>query len=424
MTDKPWCLVLGGGGAKGVYHIGVWKALRELGIEVDAFVGTSIGAIIAALLAGGAEAELEEIGVRMSLERIIALPEGAGQEAPKGPFDLLRSREFIKRILARGGADTTPLRALLERLVNERAVRAGGRDLGIVTLNVSDWKPLEIFIEEIGEGRLVDYLMASAAFPGFVQPLIEGKRFVDGGLHDNVPLDTARSRGYRRIIVSDISGAGRSRRPELEGCQIVYLKNSVERGGTFDFDPPFLASFQELGRLDTLRAFGALEGYSYFLKPEPDIEAAWSASLPPASPEGRRTLPPPPERMAKDRRHLLVTLECAALALGLERIGIYDRASLTSELPARRLAVEERVQALRAELGEGSGRLIRLVQEALDRERFEECPWFYWRLAGGGRAKGAASLLVGALERLFPELPRAEAWIEGGLPPLPYSKKD
>ena len=49
--NRGYCLVLAGGGAKGVYHLGVWKALRELGIEVDAFVGTSIGAVVAGLLA-------------------------------------------------------------------------------------------------------------------------------------------------------------------------------------------------------------------------------------------------------------------------------------------------------------------------------------------------------------------------------------
>jgi len=51
--DKPYCLVLSGGGSKGVYHIGGRRALRDLGVSVHAYVGNSIGSIIAAFLAQG-----------------------------------------------------------------------------------------------------------------------------------------------------------------------------------------------------------------------------------------------------------------------------------------------------------------------------------------------------------------------------------
>jgi predicted acylesterase/phospholipase RssA len=50
-NTRPYCLVLGGGGAKGVYHIGVWRALKELEVPVEAFVGNSIGAIMGAFMA-------------------------------------------------------------------------------------------------------------------------------------------------------------------------------------------------------------------------------------------------------------------------------------------------------------------------------------------------------------------------------------
>ncbi|MDA3955463.1 patatin-like phospholipase family protein, partial [Oceanispirochaeta sp.] len=59
---EKYCLVLSGGGAKGVYHLGAWKALSELGIEVDAFIGNSIGAIVAGFLAQGQTRALENIG--------------------------------------------------------------------------------------------------------------------------------------------------------------------------------------------------------------------------------------------------------------------------------------------------------------------------------------------------------------------------
>ena len=70
-----YCLVLSGGGAKGVYHLGVWNALRELGIEVEAFIGTSIGAVIAGLLAQGGTDSLDGLGDSITVDSIIALPE-------------------------------------------------------------------------------------------------------------------------------------------------------------------------------------------------------------------------------------------------------------------------------------------------------------------------------------------------------------
>lgn len=67
--EMPYGLVLAGGGAKGVYQIGAWKALRELGIAVDCVVGTSVGAMNGALVALGLYDEAEALWKSMSIER-------------------------------------------------------------------------------------------------------------------------------------------------------------------------------------------------------------------------------------------------------------------------------------------------------------------------------------------------------------------
>ena len=266
--DSGYCLVLSGGGAKGVYHIGVWRALKELGIKVDAFVGASIGAIIAGLLAQGADDALAEIGRTITVDSILALPEEFTEEGEiKLDRDSLSAaKDFFRSIMKDKGLDTSPLRGLLAANIDEAALRRSGRDLGVVTVNLSDLEPREVFLDEMEEGSLVDYLMASAAFPGFEQPVIDGKKYVDGGLHDNIPYAMARKRGYRRVIVSDISGAGRNRKPDIEGSLTVYIRNSVGMGGTLDFNRRFLDDFNLLGYLDTMRSFGRLSGYSYFIE--------------------------------------------------------------------------------------------------------------------------------------------------------------
>ena len=229
---EAFCLVLGGGGAKGVYHIGVWRALKKLGIHVDCFIGTSIGAVIAAFLAQGSDEILEQIGHIISLDNILDLPEDFIKNGElKFNLQSLRSLpDFFISVINNRGLDTKPFRQLIESNLDEKALRNSGKDFGVVTINVSDLKHQEVFIEDMEQGSVVDYLLASSAFPGFKNPKIEGKSFIDGGIYDNIPYAMARKRGYRRIIVSDLSGMGRTRKPDIAGCITVYIKNSIDMG--------------------------------------------------------------------------------------------------------------------------------------------------------------------------------------------------
>jgi NTE family protein len=417
---EGYCLVLGGGGAKGVYHIGVWRALRELAIPVDAFVGASIGAIMAGFLAQGLDEALEEIGRTITLDSILALPRELteGGEVKLDHGTLASVRDLFLSTMAKRGLDTSPLRNLLVARLDEGAIRTGGKDLGIVTVNVSDLEPREVFIEDMEPGALVDYLMASAAFPGFEQPRIEGKSYSDGGLYDNVPYAMARKRGYRRIIVSDISGAGRNRRPQIEGSDTVYIKNSIEMGGVLDFDRKFLDSFAKLGYLDTMRVFGRYAGYSYFVEPESAAEAArgFAAEAGPGSSGGAKPLPSLaagiqfPERMRYDRRKLLLFLECAASVLDVDRVEAYSYGSLEKAIQTRLAEVEARMASAKAAAGGGS--LAPVLREAVTKLRLDECPYYYHRLVREAFPNSTRKTLERILIGLHPELPAGVAWLE------------
>ncbi len=128
-------------------------------------------------------------------------------------------------------------------------------------------------------GTIVEYLLASSALPGFVAPIIKGKKYVDGGVYDNVPYAMARQRGYKRIIAVDITGAGVTRRPDVRGAETVYIRNSVHLGGMLDFGRQKLNEIKQLGYLDTLRAFGRLEGYRYFIESNDKMEQAFFTLL-------------------------------------------------------------------------------------------------------------------------------------------------
>ena len=94
-----------------------------------------------------------------------------------------------------------------------------------------------------------------------------------------MPYTMARSRGYRRIIVVDISSLGVIRRPHIQGGTTVYIKNSIPMGGIFDFDQKFLHQFMKLGYLYTIRTFDRPKGYRYFLFENARLETRFSRYL-------------------------------------------------------------------------------------------------------------------------------------------------
>lgn len=405
--DKGWCLVLSGGGAKGVYHIGVWRALKELGIKVDAFVGASIGAIIAGFLAQGADDALEDLGSTINVDSILALPEELteGGELKLDKDSLLAARELFRSLQDNHGLDTSPLRKILASRLNEEAMRESGKNLGIVTVNISDLQPREVWLEDMEAGKLVDYLMASAAFPGFEQPVIAGKKYVDGGIHDNIPYGMARRRGYRQVIISDISGAGRNRKPEIEGSVTAYVKNSIDMGGILDFDRGFLDDFTLLGYLDTMRTFGRFGGHYYFVEENSEAEEGFSSR------SETWTSPDFPAELCLEGSPLLAYLECAARILEVPRVRAYSYDDLEAAIGEKRLSEDERISELLGKGGESRSGIVAAVKDAVANRSFSNCPYHYLRLVEEIFPNKAGALLEKALMGIWPELPAGLSWL-------------
>jgi len=412
-----YCLVLSGGGAKGVYHLGVWKALRELGIEVEAFIGTSIGAVIAGLLAQGGTDSLDGLVDSITVDSIIALPETftADGKLALGKNSLSKAQEFFRSVMENRGLDTSPLRKLLVSRIEEAAIRKSGKDLGVVTINLSNFKPREMFMEEMEEGTIIDYLMASAAFPGFHQPVIDGKKYMDGGIFDNIPYRMARQRGYRRIIVSDSSGLGRNRKPEIDGSLTVYIKNSINMGGVLDFDRHFMQDYERLGYLDTMRIFGTLKGYSYFIVPDETAEAAFSAGRKGIS-ESATAVPAPvsfPKVMLHDRNLFLKHLECAASIVDVPRINVYKYGDLESAIEKKKNEDDADIAEILKGGAERRAAIISMVHQSIASRSFKGSPYYYSRLIQEFMPKTAGTMLQKALVGHFPELPAGLEYLRG-----------
>jgi len=268
-------LVLSGGGAKGGYEIGAWKALLDLGIEIGGVYGTSVGSLNAAAVAQGDFEKALEVWRNISEESVMK-PTQAQQkliEAYAGASDWSLGELYQGAVdVINEGIDVTPLKGLLSSLISEEAVRNSSMDFGLVTFDLTDVRPEMLFIEDIPLGSLVDYIMASADFPGFRTVVIDGKAFVDGGVYSNQPVEMALERGFRDIILVDIGRiALRDRiakfQAYLSGAKLTHIRPRVMYGSTLDFDAEKTRLQKEEGYLDTLAAFGLLKGeYTYIFE--------------------------------------------------------------------------------------------------------------------------------------------------------------
>ena len=174
-------LVLGGGGSRGAIAVGLYKALVELGIRIDLIVSSSIGAVNGALIAGGMPPNELEDGWRAIRTR-----------------DVVGSRLHFLRLLAGASSafSNQSLRALLRTLLPVRSFSELGIPLAIVTTDLETGQTVVLT-----EGDLIGAILASTALPGLFPPITwEGRRLVDGGLSNNVPIDLAIERGAERVI--------------------------------------------------------------------------------------------------------------------------------------------------------------------------------------------------------------------------------
>lgn len=262
-------LVLGGGGLKGLAHIGAWRALGEAGVQVSGIVGTSVGALIGALAASGATwKEMRESARALKRTDIVRINRRAvlfnGIRQP-GVFRGDALREYYERVLPPGG-----WKAMRIPLLVNAVDLATGR---------TEW---------FGAGArtdvtLVDALYASSALPVLYPPaMIDGRALVDGGTQEPLGLERAALEGATGLVGVDV-GAGEEgdvaqvlrqgmlavhtrifaimtyrRRRDLvgrwEGPPLLYVRPALDGYGVFDFE--HVEYFVEEGYRATSLALG------------------------------------------------------------------------------------------------------------------------------------------------------------------------
>lgn len=207
------CLVLSGGGARGMAHIGVLRVLEEMRVPVDCIAGTSMGAIVGGLYASGMSAEQIE-----AVMRSVNWQEAFRDDPPRSDL-AFRRKQDDRNFLVRQLFGLKHHHILLPKgLIQGQKLQETLRRLTLPFGDETDFDRLPTPFRAVAtdletgaavvltHGDLSIAMRASISAPGVFAPVdYEGRLLVDGGLAENLPIDVARRMGADVLIVSDVS---------------------------------------------------------------------------------------------------------------------------------------------------------------------------------------------------------------------------
>lgn len=203
-------LALGGGGVRGLAHLGVFKALEEANIPINLIVGTSMGGIIGGIYAlAGKTSRIEPrlLGL-LKRDEIIKLEAFAGESRPAEKRMLVEklahfvkdlviwNLKGLKRALVNGG----PIKNLIQELIKDSGFSQTKIPFACIACDLKTGD--EVILNK---GRMLEAIMASSAMPGVFEPVyLQGRFLIDGGITSEIPIEAARKLGADFVIAINV----------------------------------------------------------------------------------------------------------------------------------------------------------------------------------------------------------------------------
>ncbi|MGB9736229.1 MAG: patatin-like phospholipase family protein [bacterium] len=228
-------LALGGGGARGLAHIGVIKKLHNYGIKIHCIAGTSAGAIIGAIYARSMDPELIEQKLQLMLNsqvfRSIKLDYIRGKKAEKTSFLESVRKHFFTGIFYASSLTRLSFikeqtyKALIDMLIDDTMIETLPVKFSAIAVDM-----LKGAVVNIESGSLREAIMASSAIPG-VLPAVQkdGMLLVDGSFIDTVPVRYAKQLGCDIVIAVDVSSPIDTDRVPTRGIDLIWRSNAILR---------------------------------------------------------------------------------------------------------------------------------------------------------------------------------------------------
>ena len=249
-------LVLGGGGAKGSYEVGVFKALRKLHMKFDIVTGVSIGSINGAFYVANEYKKCLKMWQKITTSDLFDV--AIGSKMSKEDIKLL-----VKQ-MSSGGISFSNAYNFLKKNINEEKVRKSKIDYGLVTVSLTNKKPRFLTKEQIPYGKLVDYICASSICYPFVHAQdINDESFIDGGFYDGIPINLAIDMGATEILAVDLSVLAINKKPKDKNIKVDVIKMKDKTPLTLTFTKEYANKNIKYGYNDTMKHFNKLDGKFY-----------------------------------------------------------------------------------------------------------------------------------------------------------------
>src|SRR5574344_71580 len=251
-------VVLSGGGARGAYQVGAWKALRQLEYDYDIVAGTSIGSVNGLFMVQNEFNKCYAMWYFVDYDLIYS------EKFPK-TFDKLEIyKEYVKNFIKNGGMSTSKMHELLDRLVKYNKFKKSKVNYGIVTYNLTKNKPEIKLKKDLTKENLNDFILASSTcYPAFQKLDINGQEYIDGGYYDNMPVNLAIEMGATDIIAINLDAVGLQKKVKDKNVKITYIKPRNELGSFLFFDAKNARRSLRCGYNDTMKKFGRLDGNKF-----------------------------------------------------------------------------------------------------------------------------------------------------------------
>ena len=269
--SREYGIVLEGGGARGAYQVGAWRALREAGVKIKGVSGTSVGALNGAMICMDELEKAEDIWANIDYSDVLDVDPKVIESLKTMHFRSINLTEMaaeMRRVVKGRGLNIEPMKARMAEIIDEEKIRNSDCEFFATAFSVSDIKEVNFNVRQAAEGTVKDILLASSYFPGFKNDKLFGKTFMDGGSVNNVPINVLTDRGYKDIIVVRIFGIGVDREKLFdipEDVKIYRIEPRRNLGGILEFEAERARKNMKLGYYDAMRMIYGLEGRKYYI---------------------------------------------------------------------------------------------------------------------------------------------------------------
>lgn len=258
-------IALAGGGARGAYQIGAWKALQEFGYDklVSCYSGASVGSLNAVMFAMGDYKAAETVWLSLDKDTLFTMEKNIYKRVLKEKLNFFN----------KGIYDTKRLEEMMDETIDYDKVR--GHDVFVATTYLGE-KRTHFYdlvrtnyehyfakdknmikytnLKELDDAHIKSTVLASCAIPVAFKPItIDADTFYDGGILDNTPIQPLKDAGCDKILVIDLFRMNFKKYFEEPDDKVYYINPKKSLRGILDFDPVKIRRRFELGYVDMIK---------------------------------------------------------------------------------------------------------------------------------------------------------------------------